>query len=237
LGWEPSANDTPLLELEHVARTFDGGRIVGQADTTLSIRRGELIAISGPSGSGKSTLLNLICGIDAPTSGRVSFAGLARPSAAEWARLRARRIGVISQDFNLLPALSAVENVEAAMFGRVARAADRRREALARLAEVGVAHRARQRPPTLSGGERRRVAIARSLANDPDLILADEPTSNLDSATGAEVLALLLGLHRARGVTLVIVTHDATVIDRCPRHLRMLDARIVADDAHAELAA
>jgi putative ABC transport system ATP-binding protein len=237
LGGESTAGETPLLDLESVSRTFDGGRIVGQAQTTLRVRRGELIAISGPSGSGKSTLLNLFCGIDLPTSGRVVFDGQAAPSPAAWARLRARRIGVISQDFNLLPALTAVENVEAAMFGRLRHASERRREALRRLDEVGIAHRANQRPPTLSGGERRRVAIARSLANDPDLILADEPTSNLDSATGAEVLALLLDLQRQRGMTLIIVTHDASVIARCPRRIRMLDARIVADDAGGERAA
>jgi putative ABC transport system ATP-binding protein len=219
----------PLLALDHVGRVFDGGRIVGQKDTTLSIARGELVAIHGPSGSGKSTLLNLMSGIDRPTSGHIAFDGLADPSPAAWARLRASRIGVICQDFHLLPALTAVENVEIAAFGQIRDAKVRREAAMARLAEAGVGHCIGQRPPQLSGGERRRVGVARALINGPELLLADEPTSNLDSVTGAAVMDLLLELHARRGVTLVIVTHDPTVLARCPRRIRMQDA-LVAED-------
>ena len=234
---DKAANAIPLLALDHVSRAFDGGKIVGQLDTSLIVWRGELIAIHGPSGSGKSTLLNLTCGVDLPTGGAVTFDGLENPTPAQWARLRATRIGVISQDFNLLAGLTARENVEAAMFGRLSHAADRRREALRCLEEVGVARCAPQLPPRLSGGERRRVGIARALANDPDLLLADEPTSNLDTASGAAVLALLLDLHRRRGMTLIIVTHDATVIEQCPRRIRILDARIVEDETREDVAA
>lgn len=219
-----------ILELVDAGRSFDDGRIVALWPTSLSIDAGELVAVTGASGSGKSTLLNLLSGIDVPSTGQVRFGGAAGPGAADWARLRSRRIGVISQDFNLLPSLTAVENVEIAMFNRLRRSGDRRREALVRLAEAGVSAVADRRPPQLSGGERRRVGVARALANDPDVLLADEPTSNLDSVNGAAVLDLLLALHRRRGITMVIVTHDAAVVARCPRVLRMADGRLQADE-------
>ena len=220
----------PTLMLDRVGRSFDEGRIVGVADVSLSILPGELVAIHGPSGCGKSTLLNLMSGMDPPTEGTVAFEGHTSPSARAWTRLRASRIGLVFQDFNLLPTMTARENVELAMFGRLNSAPARRREAMARLAQVGVEAVADRRPPQLSGGERRRVAIARSLANDPVLLLADEPTSNLDSATGAAVIDLLLRLHDEGDLTLVVVSHDLPLIERCRRRIMLRDGRIAADE-------
>ena len=172
-----------------------------------------------------------MAGLDRPTSGFVSFEEHRSPTAAEWARLRATKLGIVFQDFNLLPTLTAAENVELAMFGHGLGAAERRRLATARLAEAGVAHCAERLAFQLSGGERQRVGVARSLANDPELLLADEPTSNLDSVSGAAVIDLLLETRRRRRVSLVIVTHDAALIARCPRHVRLADGEIVEDNA------
>ena len=230
----PTTSDSdPILTLDHVSRTFDSARIVGVDDVTLRIRRRDIAALFGPSGSGKSTLLNLMSGLDAPTRGSVTFDGHASPSPAQWTRFRGERIGLVFQDFNLLPTLTASENVEVAIFGRVSPAAERRRRALAHLAEVGLEHAAGRRPQELSGGERRRVGIARALVNEPELLLADEPTGNLDSASGAAVANLLLKLHESRRMTLVIVTHDASLIARCARRIHLVDGRIVDDSQHA----
>jgi ABC-type lipoprotein export system ATPase subunit len=220
-----------ILTLDRVGRTFDGGSIVALKDASLAIGDDELVAIHGPSGSGKSTLINLLAGLDRPTSGLVSFAGRPSPTPGEWARLRATRLGIVFQDFNLLPTLTAAENVELAMFGHGLNAAERRRRASARLAEAGVAHCAGRLAFQLSGGERQRVGVARSLANDPELLLADEPTSNLDSVSGAAVTDLLLETRRSRRMSLVIVTHDAALIARCPRRVRLADGEIVEDTA------
>lgn len=225
--------DQPVLRLADVGRQFDSGNIVALRDVSLELRAGDLIAITGPSGSGKTTLLNIMAGLDRPTSGTVTFAGIASPSAGAWTRLRATRLGVIFQEFNLLPTLSAAENVEVAMFGVVPSAAERRRRALERLDEVSVAYCAHRRPAQLSAGERRRVGIARSLANDPDVLLADEPTSNLDTTTAAAVLDLLFRLQRRRGMAMAIVTHDPVVVARCPCCLHVVDGRIVVGDAAA----
>lgn len=221
----------PLLRLDDVSRLFDSGHIMALQGISLAIHPGDLVAITGPSGSGKTTLLNIMAGLDRPSSGRVTFAGTASLSPAEWTRLRASRLGVIFQEFNLLPTLSALENVEIAMFGVVPSAATRRRQALARLGEVGVAYCAGRRPAQLSAGERRRVGIARSLANDPEILLADEPTSNLDTASAAAVLDLLFRIHRARGMAMAMVTHDPAVIARCQHCLHIVDGRIVDNDA------
>jgi putative ABC transport system ATP-binding protein len=230
-----TAPATPLLVLDQVERAFDAGRIVALRGLSLTIHRGELIAVLGPSGSGKSTLLNLMAGLDEPTAGSVAFDGLKAPSAAAWTRLRAGRIGLVFQDFNLIPTLTASENVELAMFGRVRGGGERRRRALAALAEVGVAQCADQLPTELSAGQRRRVGVARSLANAPELLLADEPTANLDTMAGSAVMELLLGLHDKIGMTLLIVTHNADVIARCSRRIRLVDGRI-AEDRHVTLA-
>ena len=219
----------PILSLDRVSRSFDDGHIIGIESVTLSIRRCEVAALFGPSGSGKSTLLNLMAGLDIPTRGTVAFDGRVAPSAADWTQLRGARIGIVFQDFNLLPTLTASENIEVAIFGRVSPAAERRRRAAARLAEVGLAHCAGRFPRELSGGERRRVGIARALVNDPELLLADEPTANLDSASGAAVANLLLALPQTRRMSLVMVTHDASLIARCPRRIHLVEGRVVED--------
>jgi len=223
------ATGSPILRVDHVGRSFDDGRIIGLGDVTLEFGREELVALHGQSGSGKSTLINMMAGLDQPTSGTVYFDSKASPSPDEWTALRASRIGIVFQDFNLLPTLTACENIEAAMFGRVGSARERREIALSRLEDVGIAECATRLPPQLSGGERRRVAIARGLANEPDILLADEPTSNLDSANGAQVMELLLALHARGGMAMVIVTHDHDLIARCPRRIRLLDGRVAED--------
>lgn len=220
---------TPLVALEAASRSFDGGRIKALDRVTLVFAPGELAAITGPSGCGKSTLLNLLAGIDHPTSGHVCFEGIRDPSPARWTAFRADRIGMVFQDFNLLPTLTAVENVELALFGTEGGAAARRHKAMECLARVGIAHCAGRLPTECSGGERRRVGIARALVHAPALLLADEPTSNLDSATGRAVAGMLLRLHQAGGLALLIVTHDESLMSRCPRRIRLLDGAVLED--------
>jgi ABC-type lipoprotein export system ATPase subunit len=219
-----------ILIVDHVRREFDGGAIVALDDVSLSVGRHELVAVHGPNGSGKSTLLSVMAGLDLPTSGTVTVDGRRSPNHDQWTRLRAGAIGIVFQDFNLLPTLTASENIQVAMFGRRS-APERWRKANELLEEVGIAHRAAHFPPQLSGGERQRVSIARSLANDPELLLADEPTSNLDTRSGAAVIELLLELQATRGLAMVIVTHDANVRERCPRTVGMEDGRVVEDVA------
>ena len=232
---KPGMTAVPLVRLEQAGRSFDGARIVALRAVDVAIGRGDLVAVYGPSGSGKSTLFNLMAGLDRPNTGTVAFDGRRMPTPTEWANLRRRRIGLVFQDFNLLPTLTAVENIEVAMFGEVRGAAERRRRALDHLAAMGIAHCANRRPQLLAGGERRRVSVARALVNNPDLLLADEPTANLDSATGAMVAELLLELHRSTGMALVIITHDPDLIAQCPRRLRMLDGRATEDVASAAM--
>jgi ABC-type lipoprotein export system ATPase subunit len=221
------SDDAPLLAAFNLSRSYDRGRILAVAEVSVSVSPGESVAVMGQSGSGKSTLLNLLCGLDRPDSGRVLVDGREPGSRRAWAEVRARRIGMVFQAFNLLPTLSARENVEIPMFGVVAGARARSRRALSLLEEVGLGARASHRPTELSGGERQRVAIARSLANDPALLLADEPTGSLDSKTAVVILALLDDLMRSRGLALVVVTHDAQIAARAGRQLHMLDGRLV----------
>ena len=219
-----------VVRLDDVYRSYDGGRVVALRCVSLEIGAGERVAIVGPSGSGKSTLLNMLSGLDRPTKGRVFFNGGEPLSAADWTRLRALHIGFIFQDFNLLPTFTALENVQVPMFGVIASAADRRARAGELLARVGLAGRVSHYPSELSGGERQRVAIARSLANSPRLLLADEPTGNLDSRTAAEILGLLDEIHDAGQTTLVIVTHDPQISAKAGRTVNMLDG-VVASHA------
>jgi len=217
-----------IASLERVSRVYRNGQITALREVTLSIARGEYVAIIGPSGSGKSTLMHLMCGLDRPTKGRVLFEGKERGSAREWARLRAERIGFVFQSFNLLPTLTALENVEVPMFG-VRRDSDARRQrAMELLARVGLADRAAHRPNELSAGEQQRVAIARSLANSPDLLLADEPTGNLDSRTSAEILDRLGEIHTTDGATVVIVTHNPEIPERAGRVVKIVDGQIAS---------
>jgi putative ABC transport system ATP-binding protein len=222
-----------LIALDGVGRAFDDGAIVALKSIDLAIAAGDCVAILGPSGSGKSSIVNLMSGIDRPTSGRIRWNGRPVASRRDWARLRREQIGIVFQEFNLLPTLTAHENVEMALFGRGLGAGERGARAQATLERVGLGHRLGHLPHALSGGERQRVAIARSIVNTPKLLLADEPTGNLDSANAEVVADLLLGLQRDTGMTLVLVTHDERLAGRCRRIVRVRDGAIAADDVPA----
>jgi putative ABC transport system ATP-binding protein len=219
-----------LLALDAVSRIYPRGRVTALRDITFSIRHGEHVAITGPSGSGKSTLLYLACGLDQPTQGRVLFENQEPKSPSQWTKLRRTRIGFVFQSFQLVGGLSAAENVELPMFGVIRDERDRKRRVAALLDRVGLGHRGEHRVSELSGGESQRVAIARSLANAPGIILADEPTGNLDSHNAGAVLDLLEDLHDREGIALVIVTHDARVSERAARVVRLLDGQIASQD-------
>ncbi|MGH8273272.1 MAG: ABC transporter ATP-binding protein [Gammaproteobacteria bacterium] len=195
----------------------------------LTVAAGEAVAILGPSGSGKTTLLALLAGLDNPSRGEVRLFGQTLGGLDEDARaaLRAGRVGFVFQDFNLLPRLTAEENVRIAIeLGGASDAAERARAAIA---EVGLAERSRHYPETLSGGERQRVAIARAFAPEPELLFADEPTGNLDAASGGRVIELLFELRAARGATLILATHDERLAERCTRRFHLHDARLHED--------
>lgn len=220
-----------VYELTGVSKTYElGGRAVNAVrDADLEIAGGECVAIAGPSGSGKTTLLQLLGALDHPTSGAILFEGrdIARLSDGELGSLRLHAFGFVFQQFNLIPTLTAAQNVEVALAPAVARA-DERRATVARLLDsVGLSSRADHVPGRLSGGEQQRVAIARALANEPHVLLADEPTGNLDSTTSTEIMDLLLSLSGYGGRTVVVVTHDAEVAARAGRVLRMRDGRLV----------
>ncbi len=227
----PAPSDAPpaLVALERVGRVFDDGAIVALASLDLAIPAGDCVAILGPSGSGKSSVVNLISGIDRPTAGRVLWRGKPVKSRRAWARLRRSEIGIVFQEFHLLPTLTAAENVEMALIARGVPASERQTRAREALELVGLGHRLTHLPHALSGGERQRVAIARSIVNGPTLLLADEPTGNLDSANAALVADLLFKLQADTGMTLVLVTHDESLAGRCKRCVHIRDGVIVED--------
>jgi putative ABC transport system ATP-binding protein len=199
---------------------------------SLDVRPGEFVAITGPSGSGKSTLLGLIAGLDRPTAGSIRVDGVDLASLDEdgLARLRLAKIGYVFQSFHLIPTLTAIENVAVPL--DLAGAPDPAVRASALLEEVGLKMRAGHYPTELSGGEQQRAALARAIANHPGLLLADEPTGNLDSATGTQIIDLLVGLHRQRGTTLILVTHDPALAAHAGRVVELRDGRVVADRAN-----
>ena len=224
--------DSPVVEARAVTRTFamPAGPVVAVRDASLEIRRGDHVAICGPSGCGKSTLLHLLGCVDAPSQGTLLFDGhdVATLSDAERSRIRLTRVGFVFQRFFLLPMLTAAENVELPQSEAGVARAERQRRTAELLAYVGLSARADHRPSQLSGGEMQRVAIARALANRPRLLLADEPTGELDQATGAQIAALLDRVN-ADGTALVIVTHDPALADRAGRVLNMRDGQIIHD--------
>jgi len=220
-----------MIELKGITKVYQLGRrdFTVLRDINLSIVKGEMVAIMGPSGSGKSTVLNLLGCLDQPTSGSYRLDGMevSRLTGTELARVRDRKIGFVFQQFNLLPRASALANVELGM--RYAGGADREKSVEA-LKKVGLADRITHRPGEMSGGEQQRVAIARAIVKNPPLILADEPTGNLDSHSGRDVISILSSLHAEQGITLVIITHDPRIAESCQRTIYIRDGQIIPED-------
>ena len=227
-----------LYELRDVERRYLKGsaEVAALKDVDLDVSAGEIVSIEGPSGSGKSTLLQLLGALDTPTAGTVRFEGqdLSRARDSVLTEIRSHRIGFVFQQFNLIPTLSAADNVAIAMAPKRMTRSERRQRAVQLLTQVGLGQRASHLPSRLSGGEQQRVAIARALANRPEVIVADEPTGNLDSESAAEVMSLLVGLRQDSGVTIIVATHDDEVARHATRRIRIRDGRIVvAPDGQA----
>ena len=220
-----------MIKLQDISKVYPIGKreLTVLSGVILQIEKGERVAIMGPSGSGKSTVLNLLGCLDRPTSGSYYLEGreVSRLSSRELAKVRSQKIGFIFQQFNLLSRLSAVANVELGL--RYAGGTDRKK-AMDALARVGLVDRASHRPSELSGGEQQRVAIARALVKNPPLILADEPTGNLDSRSGAEIISILTSLHTSQGITLVMITHDPGVARHCQRVIHFMDGQAAKEE-------
>jgi putative ABC transport system ATP-binding protein len=222
----------PLIRLERVVKTYDAGELEVKAldGIDLDVQKGQMVAIIGPSGSGKSTLMHILGCLDAPTAGTYHLDGVDVSTLSGWelAAIRNRKVGFVFQTFNLLPKASLLRNVELPLlYGGVA-GAERRERAAEALRRVGLGERVKHKPSELSGGQRQRAAIARALVNTPSLVLADEPTGNLDTKTGLDILGLFDEMH-AHGETVVIVTHDPRIAERCERVVRIVDGRIEDD--------
>jgi len=235
---EPASSSArPLIHLENIIKTYDSGENAVQAlkGVSLGIGRGELASIIGPSGSGKSTLMHILGCLDTPTEGRYWLDGedVAELSGRALARIRNQKIGFVFQTFNLLPRATIWKNVELPLLYAGAGRGERQERAMAALKRVGLDRRAKHRPGELSGGQRQRVAIARALVNDPSLILADEPTGNLDTKTGSEIIAIFEELS-ANGQTVIIVTHDPGIAARTQRRIQIVDGEIVDGEGFEE---
>ncbi len=224
----------PIIDIRGLVKTFQGGLVRALDGVDLTVNAGEFVAIVGPSGCGKSTLLHLIAALERPDGGTVRINGRDLAEENNLSRYRAREIGLVFQLDNLLPTLGASENVQVPMFEMGVSAGERGKRARELLAQVGLGNREKNQPAELSGGERQRVAIARALANAPSILLADEPTGRLDSASGKLALDLLQELQESRGLTVLLVTHDPAVASRAQRIVHMLDGRVVDDGAAAD---
>ena len=216
------------VEIKDLYKSYEGGKIKALNGVSLTIADGEFVSIIGPSGSGKSTLLNMLGALDVPDSGSITVAGEDLMSSKKLNRFRGEKIGFIFQLHNLIPNISVVENVEIPMFTQKLSSKEMRAKALKLLDDVGLKDKAKILPNKLSGGERQRVAIARALANDPSIILADEPTGSLDSKTSSKILKQLIDLHEDKNVTLIIVTHDMDVAKLADRVIEVLDGEIIS---------
>jgi ABC-type lipoprotein export system ATPase subunit len=227
------SSEAVAIEVRGLVKTFEGGLVRALDGADLTVGKGEFVAVQGPSGCGKSTLLHLIAALDRPDSGTLRVNGRDLANEGNLSRFRAREVGLVFQLDNLLPTLGASENVQVPMFELGIGAAERRRRASDLLEQVGLGARAKNLPSQLSGGERQRVAMARALANNPSILLADEPTGRLDSVSSERILDLLEELQRGRGITVVLVTHDPSVAKRADRIVEMLDGRVVGAKAEA----
>lgn len=236
----------PIVSVDNVSRVFplDHSEVRALDRITIRVTAGEFLAISGPSGSGKSTLLNLVGCVDKPTSGRISIDGADTGSLgpARSSRLRREKIGFVFQTFNLIPVFTAFENVEYPLLIQMVSAGERRKRVADALACVGLTARAQHRPDLLSGGERQRVAIARAIVHRPALVLADEPTANLDTHNALQLIDLMRGLNDTLGLTFIFSTHDQRLLEHTPRIVRLTDGRIESDttregDRHGQVPA
>ena len=219
-----------VVDMRSVVKTYEDGRVRALDGANVTVQSGEFVAVMGPSGCGKSTLLHLIGALDRPDSGTIVVNGEDLAKERDLNRHRGREIGIVFQLDNLLPTLTASENVQVPMFEIGISGRERRNRAYELLAMVDLADKVDSRPSELSGGERQRVAVARALANEPLILLADEPTGRLDSTAGKRILDLLEELRSTRGLTIILVTHDATVAARADRIVRMLDGKVVGED-------
>jgi ABC-type lipoprotein export system ATPase subunit len=224
-----SATSAPVFDAIGLEKKFDDGRVQALRGVNFRVMQGEFLAITGPSGSGKTTLLQMLGALDRPTAGTLLYRGKSIPDLPDQSNYRAREIGFIFQSFHLLPTFTALENVQIPMFETELSLSQRKDRAITLLRSVGLEHRLGHFPAKLSGGERQRVAIARSLANGPSVLLADEPTGNLDSENARLILELLVRLHDEQNMTLLLVTHDMSIAGRASRTVEMKDGRVVSD--------